>query len=424
MTFWQDAPFVAPRSRVPKRPRPGRDRSSWTRRGVILMAAAVVATVVVSVVSGSDDTNAKAAARATVAPPVTSPTGAIPPTVVPPVWSRTLRSWAGTIFDDGRVGIVVGDGWVTAVVLTTGTRRWEVPLANVQPLGALRDDTVLLATDHAFVALDRATGKIRWQLDTPESPGRVALVGPSGASAIAVVSTEEGGLVGLDVGTGHVRWSVRFAGRIKGTPAVDASSGTISTVWQGDGPETQLRVIDGATGTLRWEQPIAFMSGSPVVAEGVVAVGAGAGRHGNAVRAFALADGSPRWRAPIGAPFQEDLVPLVDGDDLYVVDQLGDVVRLDLVDGSRRWSTDTKALEVYVRPLRVGDSVLIWNEAGEVVTLDRTTGTIRARRRPAGLPVGLARAGGVVVVAQRLVDLHALQAFAADRLAAPARSRR
>ena len=71
-----------------------------------------------------------------------------------------------------------------------------------------------------------------------------------------------------------------------------------------------------------------------------MAVGAGAGRHGNEVRAFALADGSPRWRSPVGAPFQPDLVPLVDGDDLYVVDQLGDVTRLDLADGTRRWATE------------------------------------------------------------------------------------
>ena len=58
------------------------------------------------------------------------------------------------------------------------------------------------------------------------------------------------------------------------------------------------------------------------------------------------------------------------------------------------------------------------------MTLDRETGAVRARRRPAGLPVGLALAGRVVVIAQRLVERHALQAFDADRLVATARSRR
>ncbi|MGZ4802766.1 MAG: hypothetical protein ACXV9P_09190, partial [Acidimicrobiia bacterium] len=68
--------------------------------------------------------------------------------------------------------------------------------------------------------------------------------------------------------------------------------------------------------------------------------------------------------------------------------------------------------------------ILVWNESREVVTLDRATGAIRARRRPAGLPVGLLAARGLVVVAQRLVDRDTIQAFDADRMAAPARSRR
>ncbi len=68
--------------------------------------------------------------------------------------------------------------------------------------------------------------------------------------------------------------------------------------------------------------------------------------------------------------------------------------------------------------------MLVGNEAGEVIILDRATGAVRVRRRPAGLPVGLAAAGKVVVVAQRLVERHAVQAFAAGRITAPARSPR
>jgi hypothetical protein len=109
---------------------------------------------------------------------------------------------------------------------------------------------------------------------------------------------------------------------------------------------------------------------------------------------------------------------------VVVVDQLGHVTRLGLARGSRRWTTDTRALEVHAHPVRVRDAVLVGNEVGEVVTLDRADGRVRARRRPAGLPVGLAVAGPVVVVAQRLVEQHALQAFAAARIVASARSRR
>ena len=114
----------------------------------------------------------------------------------------------------------------------------------------------------------------------------------------------------------------------------------------------------------------------------------------------------------------------MDGDDLYVVDQIGNVARIDLADGTRRWSTDTKALTTHAHPIRVNDAIIVWNERSEVVTLDRDTGAIRARRLPAGLPVGLAATDHLVVVLQRLVRDDALLAFSADRMAGPARSRR
>jgi outer membrane protein assembly factor BamB len=385
----------------------------------VLIALALVVAAVVLVAVRAGDPVAKAAGR------TRNDRGGPHPTVVPPTWSRTLPGWAATMLDaGGDLGVVVGDDWVTAVTLTTGTLRWEVPLPGAEPVGALRADTVLLATGSGFVALERDTGKVRWQLDTAETPGPVALVSPGGRPQVAVVSTVEGGLVGIDSLTGRTRWSVRLAGRPRGVPAVDDASGAVATVWQPDADGTRLRVVDGATGALRWEQPLPVMAGSPVIAHGAVAIGAGAGRHDSAVHAFALADGARRWQARVPAPFQPDLVPRVAGTGLFVVDQLGHVTRLDAASGARVWSTNTRALDVHARPLAVRDAVLVGNEAGEVITLDRANGAIRARRRPAGLPVGLAASGRVVVVAQRLVERHAVQAFAAARIAAPARSRR
>lgn len=238
-----------------------------------------------------------------------------------------------------------------------------------------------------------------------------------------MAATEKGGVVGLDARTGRVRWSEHLSGHMRGEPAPDHSSGTVATVWQDDETSTELRMIDAATGAVRWTQDLGLMSGSPVITHGIVAVSSGNGSKDSEVRAFALSDGRLRWRTTVRAPSQPDLRPLVDDDDLYVVDQIGNVARIDLTDGRRRWSTDTKALQTHVHPIRVKDAILLWNERGEVVTLDRATGAVRARRIPAGLPISLAATDQLVVVAQRLVRDHALQAFSAARLAGPARSR-
>ena len=188
MTFWQDAPSAAPRFRMPQRPRPSRDRSRRKRRAMVVTAAVVIATVVVSVVHAGGETPAKAATPAAAR---RADRRRANPTAVPPVWSRTLRSWAGTLLSDGgAAGIVVGDRWVTSVVLTTGTRRWETPLAGVQPLGALGRDTVLLATEHSFVALDRTTG------EGPVGAGHSRVSGARRARRAAGDAADRGGLDG------------------------------------------------------------------------------------------------------------------------------------------------------------------------------------------------------------------------------------
>jgi outer membrane protein assembly factor BamB len=251
------------------------------------------------------------------------------------------------------------------------------------------------------------------------------VVAPPGPAAVAVVATAEGGLAGLDADTGRPRWSVRLAGGIRGLPVADAVSGTVAAVWQ-EGEATELRVVDAATGAVRFGRPIRSWAGSPAIVSlpgaRLVVVGAGSARYDGAVSAFDLADGRLRWRARVPASFQPELVPLVDGGTVVVVDQLGHVTALGAATGRRRWTAHVRAAVIHARPVRVADAVLVTDLAGEILTFARRRGTLRARRRPAGSPVGLVAARGRVVLAQRLVRTHAVQAFRAARLAAPAGS--
>ncbi len=425
MTFWQDARPASPRFRKPRGPRSARLWSRRRRRRALLLLAVLVASAGVSMVRADGERTARATVSSTPRHSTPRPSPPSTPTVIPERWSRTLPDWAAAMVQDHRDGaIVLSDNWVSSVALADGALRWQTSVPRVEPRAALIGDTVLLATETAFLALERTTGALRWLTETPETPGGVALVGPAGTPPVAVVSTAQGGLVGLDSRTGRVRWTSRLPGRVRGFFAADNGTGTIAAVCNDGATATKLRLIDAATGAVRWEQPLPALAGSPVIAGGIVAVGAGAGRDHSAVRAFALSDGKRRWRAPVAAPFFEDLVPLADGGDLYVLDQLGTMTRLALADGHRRWATRTDALETHVRPIRVDDAILFWNEMGEVVTLDRRRGAIRARRPATGLPIGLAVTPRFVVVAQRLVSRDAIQAFDVDSLVAPARSHR
>lgn len=426
MTFWQDARPAGPRFRMLRRwRRSGRGRRPAVARRVrVAVIAFLVVGVAIVAVRAGNDSGAGARAADARSPRRAAHAAASGSGVVPARWSRSLPDWPQSLVRAGRDTIVIGGGWVSAIALDDGAVRWQTAVPRLDDRAAVRGDTVLVATESAFVALDRTSGARRWMVRSPEPPGPVALVGPDPAMQLAVGATERGGLVGIDIERGRARWSVRYSGSVRSPLAVDQPTGLVASVWRAGPKSTVLRVVDGVTGALRWEQPLAPMAGAPAIAGGSVVVSAGAESGSSALRSFALADGTPQWQTRVAAPSQPDLVPLVDGRDVVVVDQLGTVARVRIADGATRWSTTTAGLTTYAQPLRVGDAILIWNEAGDVITLDRGTGTIRARRRPAGVPVGLVGGGGRVVLAQRLLRGAPLQAFAAPRMTAPARSRR
>lgn len=431
MTFWTDARPATPRFRW-RRPRrwqqgPHRPRGSGRRRrapllGLAVVGAVIVAAAVAIVGSRSDESTRAAAASARRGDRSTEPR------VIPESWAQTLRDDPQSMLTDARGVIVIGSAWVTEVGTNKGTMHWQARTRHLKlhRYGALHGDTILLSTEAGFVARERETGRQRWRVDlAKETPGPVALVGPGDAPAVAVVSTEEGGLAGLDVQTGAMRWSRRYFGRVLGVPTVDDVSGAVAMLWQDD-LGARVQVVDAATGLLRWQHAVFPRAGSPVITDGppdhrMVLIGSGKGNYESDVRAFALADGAVGWRAPVPASFQPGNVPLVDGNALVVVDQIGNVTRLDLGTGARRWSTDTGSVVVDGHPVRAASAILFTNLAGDVVTLDRTTGAIRARRRTTGFPTDLVVADHQVVIAQRLVRERQLQAFPADRIAATAR---
>ncbi len=347
------------------------------------------------------------------------------PRIVAARWSRALPDEPQALLADGPDVVVPGRDTVSAFRARDGRRTWQVHVPGVRSPAALDRTTVLVAADSGFTALDRATGRVRWHTTTAEPPGPVALLSPTSAPGLAVVGTEPGGLAGLDLETGSPRWSVRLRGRMRGRPAVDPVSGSLAAVWEGGGT-TQLRVIDAATGAIRWVTDLAAGAGSPAIApadEGrLVVVGAGDGQYTSAVRAFGLDDGRERWHTRVDASFQPDLAPVVDGAAVDVLDQLGTLSRLDLDTGRRRWRTPTGRAAIDARPIRVADALLLPSDAGEVFALDAATGRMRARRLSAGFPVGLVAVRGRVVLAQRLVPGHGLQGFRAARLATAGRS--
>jgi outer membrane protein assembly factor BamB len=365
--------------------------------------------------AGSDRSNAGEHARRPLGSGVRS-------RVVPARWRATLVDAPQEVLVDRWGAVAVGNRSATALALATGREAWHVAVDAPNPWAAADRRTVVLSTAGGFIALERDSGAVRWSVPTRETPGPVALAPVPAADPVAVVTTHEAGLVGLDAATGAVRWSLRLPGPVRGAPAVDAASGAVALVT--GGAEPRLRVLDARTGVPRWDRAVAAQASTPVFADDVVVVGAGDGQRHSTVAAYASADGSVRWSAAVPASFQPGLVPAVADGDVYVLDQLDHVTRLDGRTGTRRWSRDLRGAALVGAPVVVGGAVLVADALRTVTTLDRVTGRVLVRRGATGVPVRVAAggegSGAVVVVAQRLVERDHVSAYSAGRVGAAA----
>lgn len=409
MTFWND-----PRPRPRPAARRRRSRARRLRWLAVSVAAIGAAGLVVSLATSGDGTAA----------PVRDPNRGpaehrgrrdARSRVVPKAWGYTALDEPQDVLVDGATAVLLGSRSLSALDARTGDEQWRVPLEAPNPWWAIGRDMVLVSTETAFVALERESGTTRWQASAGEAAGPVALVDAPEGDPVAVVATQSGGLAGLDATTGATRWSRRLPGAPRGLLAGDDASGSVAFVTLGD--EARLHLLDAGTGAVRWEQRVPGRTGAPVFAGDVVVLGVAEAELAGEVRAYALADGALRWSAPTLGAFQPGLVPVLAGDRLYVVDELGEVVSLDPATGARQWRRDLGQAVLVARPAVAGDVVVVADYAREVASIDRRTGKIRARPVSGGMPVGVAAAGDLVLVAQRLVTDDQLSAFRVAELA-------
>jgi outer membrane protein assembly factor BamB len=255
---------------------------------------------------------------------------------------------------DTPVGTVVG------LDRATGTPVWSVP-ASVGALGGafspLRvQDGVVVALESVvqpapgtgagsdepratFLGLDAVTGAERWRVSTfsgawTDGPGLLLVAGFPGLAAI-------------DRATGKTRWTVPSVYGI--APVADAASvyrlvnlpvtvpGTL---------DVELRAAAVANGSERWRTPVGQADQLlPLgLADGVVLVSAVAGGSGF-LAAYDAARGTQQWRytPPPGSLPGPVRFAAAGGGRVYVVE--GDrLVALDSRSGKRRWALDAAAL--------------------------------------------------------------------------------
>jgi outer membrane protein assembly factor BamB len=257
----------------------------------------------------------------------------------------------------------------------------------------------------SVAAFDRADGTTRWSQPRSVATNSLAVTGDT-----VLVGDDSGTLAALDAATGAERWSVQYPGALWSGARVDARRGAVVATWhQSESPA--VRVLDLATGALRWEAATDRFTAAPALRHDLVVVAVGDGNRHARVEAHDLATGALRWQTRVPASFEEAIEPDADDRTVAVVDHFGVVTVLDLATGKLRWQHDLADVLLSTRVVLTGRRVAFTSYAGVLHVLDRRDGHVvqtLAADRLGGLPVAMAEApwrpGGGVLLAVRLRD--------------------
>ena len=252
-------------------------------------------------------------------------------------WTVPAPAWAGMPAADERA-IAVPYGHQRLVLLDgDGRVQWEADRLGLRDVAPrLTAELVVAATDDGVAAFRRGDGTKLWDTQLGERANT-----PVVAGRVAVTSTWEGNLVGLDLGDGRVVWKAALPGPSIGPPAGDGS--VVVATWDRSSARAGGAVaVDAATGKERWARDLPGGGiSAPTVTRGsgpVAVMVAG----DLAAHALALGSGEDRWRTPLDGAGSPEVPPaVVDAATVLVAHRLGGLDLLDVATGRRTWQVST-----------------------------------------------------------------------------------
>ncbi|WP_168216005.1 outer membrane protein assembly factor BamB family protein [Halorussus marinus] len=311
-------------------------------------------------------------------------------------WSTDAGDSATLLGATGGVLTAVTERGV-AGISTDGAERWRYEVesrgSQTRPYAVFAAGLALVVDASGLVALDAATGAVRWRFDGSENPAVY------GTLSETVLVERDGGIVALSIRDGRERWRFTDAEGFPWTDLVsDGERAYLGTT------EGELYALSAADGRVRWRerfQPVedaGYGSSYPHIST------AGATENrvfvwdtGRAALHAFDREGTRRWRVSTGEDEAYGLPGTVTDDGAYLND--GSVVRaVSPSDGAERWRFDAGA-QLDWRPRRVGDAVYASGQ-GFVAALAPADGTERWRfatgREAAAYLIGIADGTAVV----------------------------
>ncbi|PJI92210.1 outer membrane protein assembly factor BamB [Yoonia maricola] len=308
------------------------------------------------------------------------------------IWTRNLTptrdnagdaSGGGISVGGGQVYVTTGFGEIAALDAATGAEIWVQDLdapANAAP--TLRGDLVyVVGRDSTAWALDTTNGRIRWQRSgAPSTANYAGGASPAVSGEFVVFPFASGEVLATYPRGGLTRWSTVVSGERLGNAA-----GIISDI-----------------------------SGDPVIDGDRVYIG----NFGGRTVAINLDDGTRAWTATEGA-----LGPVWPvGNAVFLINDLGELVRLDANTGNPVWRTALPTFEdeertrrqrrifAHYGPVLAGGRLIVTSSDGFIRQFDPASGALIGEiDLPGGAASGPVVAGETLYVLNKNGQLHAFR---------------